>query len=260
MNSEMNHSETVFLRQLAPDDDTHLVRWFTPFAEEFLCGHGLLAAAIALHLADGASAYNFVTSKGTLLSAALVDSNGSAGLSSAPNPFTSTPITFNLAFPLSPPLPSLTPPYRHIDLYAEALSLPASDILSLSRDALNDVIIELREDVDFSAAGLEVDAKKLVEASPEGTRSQVLTSRGVGWTGKPGEFEFAKRVFAYGAEGGWPRSPCRVAHLLTFLKRYRSSYRLDLLLARSFLGREAWAKDLERRPAFASRWKGDHHR
>jgi predicted PhzF superfamily epimerase YddE/YHI9 len=198
----MNHSETAFLRRQAYNEDAYLIRWFTPFAEEFLCGHGLLAAAIALHLTYGGSSFMFVTSKGTPLSATLADSNNSTALSSSPNPFTSNAIAFNLTFPLSPPLSSLNPPYRHIDLYASALSIPASAILSLSRDALNDVIIELREDLDFSAEGLEVDAPKLVEASPEGTRSQVLTSRCVGWGGNlGGEFSFAKRVFAYGSEG-----------------------------------------------------------
>lgn len=197
----MNHSETAFLRRQGLDDETYLVRWFTPFAEEFLCGHGLLAAAIALHLTYGGPSFTFVTSKGTPLSATLADPNDSATSTSAPNPFASTAISFNLTFPLSPPLSSLNPPYRHIDLYASALSLPASAILSLSRDALNDVIIELQADVDFSAEGMEVDAKMLVEASPEGTRSQVLTSRCVGWAGNSGDCDFAKRVFAYGAEG-----------------------------------------------------------
>ncbi|ORY60393.1 hypothetical protein BCR35DRAFT_335015 [Leucosporidium creatinivorum] len=200
--SEMNQSETAFVRRLAPDKETYLVRWFTPFAEEFLCGHGLLAAVIGLHLKYGGSSFTFITSKGTPLSATLANPNDSVdpSESSSLNPFASTPISFNLTFPLSPPLASLNPPYRHIDLYASALNLPASAILSLSRDALNDVIIELRADVDFSAEGMEVDAKKLVEASPEGTRSQVLTSRCVGWAGNSGEFDFAKRVFAYGSE------------------------------------------------------------
>lgn len=192
--SELNHSETAFLRRLPgfeQGEDRYLVRWFTPFAEEFLCGHGLLACAIALHLAYptlSKEKYSFLTSKGVPLTAVL----------SPPSSATSPSTTFDLTFPSSPPLPALNPPYRFIASYAQALNLPESDILSLNRDALDDVIIELAPSVDLE--GMEVDAGELMRVGPEGVRSQVMT-RLVSTLG--GKVDWEKRVFAYGAEGEW---------------------------------------------------------
>lgn len=46
--SEMNLSETAFLRRRAPPDDGYELRWFTPAVEVDLCGHATLASAHVL--------------------------------------------------------------------------------------------------------------------------------------------------------------------------------------------------------------------
>ncbi len=64
--AEMNLSETAFV---VPQDDRFELRWFTPTTEVDLCGHGTLAAAHALWLAETVaadSAIRFVTRSGEL--------------------------------------------------------------------------------------------------------------------------------------------------------------------------------------------------
>lgn len=88
--------------------------------------------------------------------------------------------------------------------FAAALKLPVEAVIGLSQNELRDVNIELDPSVDFSAKNMFIDAVALLDASPPGTRSQVITSA---WSLDP-EVDFAKRVFAYGLEG-----ECCLKHL-----------------------------------------------
>lgn len=79
---------------------------------------------------------------------------------------------------------------------ANTLGIPPRQIVGLGRNSLMDLVIELDQDVDYSATGMKVDAVTLMKVSPTGTRSQILTSRG-----DHHGVDFVKRVFAYGSEG-----------------------------------------------------------
>ncbi|KAI5480286.1 hypothetical protein MNV49_001245 [Pseudohyphozyma bogoriensis] len=185
--NELNASETAFIRRVPSptnSEPTYLVRWFTPYAEEYLCGHGLLAAAIVLHQSYDGARFSFITSRDVALEAVLAPST-------APNT-----LAFTLTFPSVPPTPSLAPPETFVQSFATALNLPREAIVGLTCNELMDVNIELDPSVDFSAASMKVDAVALMDASPEGTRSQVISST---WA-KNGDYDFAKRVFAYGSE------------------------------------------------------------
>ncbi|GAA5913263.1 hypothetical protein JCM6882_000047 [Rhodosporidiobolus microsporus] len=179
--AELNQSETTFLRRQPSDPNSWLVRWFTPLAEEFLCGHGLLAAASALHSRYCGSTFSLVTIKGVPLAATL-NSSG-------------PPTTFTLSLPSVPPSPEFAPPEEYKLKYASALGIDPSSILELSCNALMDVNILLDPSVDFSAPKMKIDPVALMGASPPETRSQIVTSAGT----SP-EYDFLKRVFAYGGE------------------------------------------------------------
>jgi PhzF family phenazine biosynthesis protein len=73
--TEMNHSETAFLRA---GQDVWDLRWFTPLVEVDLCGHATLAAAHVLYTTGGARAsatIRFATRSGVLLA-----TSGEAGI------------------------------------------------------------------------------------------------------------------------------------------------------------------------------------
>ncbi|KAM0755821.1 Diaminopimelate epimerase-like protein [Meredithblackwellia eburnea MCA 4105] len=187
LSNELKQSEAAFVR-LVEETETYLIKWFTPFAPEWLCGHGTVAAAMALHLANPLSKeFKFVTPKDVKLSAVL---------SSTPTNSSTDAKSFTVTFPSVPVAPSLVPDDIYKTKFAEALGIEASLILELSQNELRDIIIDLDPGVDFSAESMKIDPFKLLDASPPGTRSQVVTSR---WT-RSDEFEFAKRVFAYGGE------------------------------------------------------------
>ena len=81
--------------------------------------------------------------------------------------------------------------------FLRVLELQRGDIVGLKRNELGDVVVEVREGVDFSAGEMQIDALELERACPVGTRSLILTGRGKGTDG----VDFEKRVFAYGCEG-----------------------------------------------------------
>lgn len=193
---------------------------FCPNQEEFLCGHGLLAAAEGVRRDRGATALKFVTSQGMLLSAEAMSSPDVV------------PATWKLTLPLSPVISDLKPADEYRGHFAKALGIDESLILELSCNALKDVNIELDPSVDYSAKAFTIDAMALMKASPPGTRSQVVTSAVLG----DSERDFAKRVFAYGGEGQlvssfWTFS-LRITHPWNYLFVSRSSHWIHLL----FLG------------------------
>ncbi|KAK5019876.1 hypothetical protein LTR16_000168 [Cryomyces antarcticus] len=182
---EMGHSETVFLRRLqTPDPSTYAVRWFTPYAEEPFCGHGVLAAAVALHQTHGLSSVRFEAFSGVKTSAVIAPSTSRAGAT-----------TVIMTFPSEPVDQTLDGAETVKRDFARALGIREEEVVAIGRNSLMDIVIELNPRIDFSAANMAIDPVKLLKASPARTRSQVVT----GAWGR-GTFDFAKRVFAYGSE------------------------------------------------------------
>jgi PhzF family phenazine biosynthesis protein len=157
---ELNHAETVFVRRRAAAPDHYDARFFTPYAEEPFCGHGILGAAHALHLATGLTRFDFSTRGGIAIAASVATrsqtwANGEE------------PVAVSMRFPASP-----------ADRTA-ALGIEESEIVRVGMNDLRDLIVELSADVDCSAAKMEFDPVALPGASPPSTRSQVITSESV---------------------------------------------------------------------------------
>lgn len=180
--SEMNHSETVFVRRKSTS--VYEIRWFTPTAEEPFCGHGVLAAAKALHDKYRLGAMDFCTFSGIDVSAS-IPSNQQCG----------TALKISMHFPSSPIVSRLAVSEDVRLGFAKALGIDEGMVVAIGQNELRDVVVEVHPDVDFSEAYMDIDPIALLSASPAGTRSQVITSRG----GKEG-VDFLKRVFAYGSE------------------------------------------------------------
>lgn len=234
LNRELNHSETVFVRQRQDSSPNEFdIRFYTPTAEEPFCGHGILGAAHALYAADLGSKFHFTTFTGIKASAFIIskDSSKVTGKESA---------TISMSFPSSPVLPSLRLSQDVRIGFAHALGIEPSTILEIGQNALRDIILEVDPEIDFSAAKMRIDPVALLGASPAGTRSQVITSS---WD-LDADVDFAKRVFAYGSEGRFPfplffflfGDGSLEAVLMASVGR--SSYGLDVLRAGAVLGRE----------------------
>jgi len=108
-----------------------------------------------------------------------------------------TTITISMRFPSSPVSDGSEFPESVKIGFAKALGINPSKIVALGRNDLMDMVVEVESSVDFSAdgGGCNIDAVELMNISPAGTRSQVVTS-----SGKSG-VDFLKRVWAYGGEG-----------------------------------------------------------
>jgi PhzF family phenazine biosynthesis protein len=118
--AENRHSETAFL--VARADGEFDLRWFTPEAEDDLCGHATLAAAYVLSLRGHASwPARFYTVSGVLT----VNRDGEQ---------------FEMDFPSRPPV-SCEPPAGLL----AALGLQEADVLRSSRDFL--VLVDHAETV-----------------------------------------------------------------------------------------------------------------
>ncbi|EXJ58606.1 hypothetical protein A1O7_06033 [Cladophialophora yegresii CBS 114405] len=223
---ELNQSETIFVRLDHPgkgdkcngtrDSDPgkdastrYLIRSFTPSKEEPFCGHGIVGAAYLLSCSaegypSGIPTMRFQTVGGIVVDAQVrpegeehtarinnvdrldVDLRRDYGVAR----------TMQLEIPAQPVDRWFT---EDLDLrrrIATALGIESAQVLALGRNALMDLVIELGADVDFSAGNMEIDAVALMEASPPGTRSQIITSAGARYG-----VDFVKRVFAYGSEG-----------------------------------------------------------
>lgn len=113
------------------------------------------------------------------------------------SPQNNQPVIISMSFPSSPILPSLVLSSDLKIEFAAALGIHENKILAIGQNELRDIVIEVDAALDFSAKNMEIDPVKLLNASPEGTRSQVITSA---WSKDCG-VDFAKRVFAYGSEG-----------------------------------------------------------
>jgi PhzF family phenazine biosynthesis protein len=187
---EMNHSESVFVRRRPNSTpSSYDIRWFTPTAEEPFCGHGILGAAHALHAAGYGTEFDFTTFMGIKASASIIPISAT----------TTDHATISMSFPSSPVLSSLALSEDVRKGFAKALGINESKILATGQNALMDIVLELDPDLDFSASKMHIDPVALLNVSPPGTRSQVITSS---WSLDP-SVDFAKRVFAYGSEGSF---------------------------------------------------------
>ena len=229
--NEMNQSETIFILGNGDNDATeYLIRSFTPSKEEPFCGHGIVAAAHLLYRSVSQCSgwiMRFVTVGGITVDAQLERTDPDKGFE-----FGEARI-IKLEIPAEPVKEWLDKDGVLRERIARSLGISASDILALGRNALMDLVIEVSDEVDMSAANMHIDAVDLMNASPAGTRSQIITSRGDACG-----VDFAKRVFAYGSEG-------KMSHVLVYLtlprqtdSGTRSRDRLDILCPDTILGSE----------------------
>lgn len=189
----MNQSETIFVKQAgAGSRGTYDIRSFTPFAEEPFCGHGIAGAAIVLNGRCAKQKITFRTVDGITVHAERL---GQAEMVSCES-LLGQVMTVKLQVPSVPITECLDHEVDLRDRLAQAIQISPFQILSLGRNSLMDLVVEVDCTVDFSAGRMNVDAVALMRSSPPGTRSQIITSEG-----RREGVDFLKRVFAYGSEG-----------------------------------------------------------
>ena len=185
----MNQSETMFVLlssgtgSMEDDDFTeYLVRSFTPFKEESFCGHGIAAAAILLCQSAGPTmgrAVRFQTIGGIRVGAykPVVDHV-------SPDVAFGKTYTVKMEFPAQRVEEWFNEDIQLRQQLARCLGLETVQILTLGRNALKDLVIELSDDVDFSAANMKIDEVALMKASPSGrgARSSRAKETGTGST------------------------------------------------------------------------------
>lgn len=188
---ELNHSETVFIRR-RPSAAPHVydIRFYTPYAEETFCEHGILGAAHALHLSTGLTTFEFATFTGIEILACVSTSSQTWANDE-------DTVSVSMHFPSSPVVDKLEPALEMKAGISAALGIDKDEILRVSMNDSTDLIVEISPQVDFSAERMAIDPVALLKASPPSTRSQVITSS---W-GLDEDVDFAKRVFTYGSEG-----------------------------------------------------------
>jgi PhzF family phenazine biosynthesis protein len=177
--SEMNLSETAFLRPLgSADENRWAIRWFTPAVEVDLCGHATLAATHAL-ASDG-----------------LVGPGGEVVFESNSGPLRAKVAEdggITLDFPLNPPKPGVAPA-----ALAEALGSDAW-IAVWDTGALGDLMLEF------------VDEASVRALRPDHTRRAALVDvgipRGVIVTARADDpeasgYDFVSRWFGTGVDVG----------------------------------------------------------
>jgi PhzF family phenazine biosynthesis protein len=155
--SELNLSETAFLKKLSPD--TYHLRWFTPAVEVQLCGHATLAAAHIL-FEENVIQSNQITF-GTL--------SGFLSVLKAEN-------SLIMDFPLQPVT-------RELDI-SSLLSIFGSKITQASL-ALDDIIVEL--DSEEAVRSFKPDFTKIAQLD---CRGLIITSKAY----QP--YDFISRFFA----------------------------------------------------------------
>ncbi|KAF4962264.1 hypothetical protein FSARC_9653 [Fusarium sarcochroum] len=187
---EMNHLETMFARlSISEKVTTYDVRCFTPTEEIGFCGHGLFAVALMLRKHCDGQIF-LKASDGRVAKAQLLqgdDANAEILLGA--------PAGIELLIPPLPVSGSLNENNELRTAFAKSLVIEPNQIEELATNAFNDVIIQVKHDVDFSYANPGIDAMGLHNASPSGTRAQIVTSRG----DRLG-VDYLKRVFWEGSE------------------------------------------------------------
>lgn len=177
--NEFNQSETSFLVKRL--DSEYEIKWFTPFQEEPFCGHACLASMMFLDLEYG-------------LSNVTLYSESYGGISIAASKVQNQ--VYQISLPVERPSEVYDP--ELVGKFAKAVGGKSDCINYLGLNGYNDYVIEVDPDkVDISLQS--ISASVLLDASPPGTRSQVLTARGL-LLKSPNNASWLKRVFAYGGE------------------------------------------------------------
>ncbi|KIV89086.1 hypothetical protein PV10_08692 [Exophiala mesophila] len=209
---ELNQSDTIFVRRASKQNElgnlesqkgatgsvstacVYDIKSFTPFKEEPFCGHGVVGATIALGDAGRVTGdVTFYTVDGIMVQAQLGAHSGEREQPGDSN--IGHKWTVKLQIPSVPVTEDFNQDLGLRERIASTLNLHTRQIVSLGRNSLQDLVIELEDSVDFSATRMTIDAVALMEAFPPGTRSQVLTGNGSRYG-----VDFVKRVFAYGSE------------------------------------------------------------
>lgn len=223
------------------------IKSFTPYKEEPFCGHGVVGAMIALGDAGRAAGdVVFYTVDGIMVQAQL-----GTPLVGRPGDVTvGERWTVKLQIPSVPVTEDLNLDEDLRARIASSLKLQARQIVSMGRNSLKDLVIELDDSVDFSASRMTIDGVALMEASPPGTRSQVLTGDGSRYG-----VDFVKRVFAYGSEGEF--DVVLGARDIMPTLDFRSSHGVHSLRSHPLLGFEVGQVKVERQADFRKDRRGD---
>lgn len=152
--SENRHSETAFV--LKKDGEFH-IRWFSPLAEVYLCGHATLAAAYALFFQENIEQKTIVfhSSRGRLI----VTRNGQL---------------LTMDFPINPPRPVAASP-----LFKNCFDIPPLEVYQTESDFL---FVYADED-DITNIGVHLD------------QIAKLPSEGVIITAPSEKYDFVSRCF-----------------------------------------------------------------
>lgn len=207
---EMFHSESVFVRQPGNGVGHFDIVFFTPFAEESFCSHGIMGATYVLSGVPPANqdGYSFRLRNG-IVAQTCVSSQTSSKRS-----LLGEIREIIMVIPSAPPSishASVTSEKTQIERFAQALKIDIDQVLHIGLNSLDDWVIELDPSLDISSMNMYIDPCTLLEASPKGTGSQIITTR----SRTPG-VDFYKRVFAYGSEGMKIKRRYFLAWILTF--------------------------------------------
>jgi PhzF family phenazine biosynthesis protein len=176
--TETNLSDTAFALPIDSPDADYALRWFTPEAEEDLCGHATLATAHALHEDSGTPAtVRFTTRRGILIAHSFAD--GSIALD----------------FPASPPVEAPAP-----EGLADALGADPVEVYRTG--ALRDLLVVLRD--ERAVHGVVPDMTAIARIERDDDVRGVIVTAPAADLGASG-YDFVSRFFA--PADGIPEDP-----------------------------------------------------
>jgi PhzF family phenazine biosynthesis protein len=171
--TETNLSDTAFVLPVDGPEADYALRWFTPEAEEDLCGHATLATAHALHEDRGTPAtVRFTTRRGILIAHSFADGG------------------ITLDFPASPPVGAAAPAGL-----AEALGVEPGEVYRTG--ALRDLLVVLRDEQSVRDVVPDLTAIARIERDDD-VRGVIVTAPAV-------DHDFVSRFFA--PADGIPEDP-----------------------------------------------------
>jgi PhzF family phenazine biosynthesis protein len=175
--TETNLSETAFALPVDGSDADYALRWFTPEAEEDLCGHATLATAHALHEDRGTPATVRFTTRGGIL---IAHSFAEGGVT--------------LDFPASPPVKAPAP-------VGLADALGAEPVEVYRTGALRDLLVVLRDEPAVRGVVPDLTAIARIERQDD-VRGVIVTARA---DQDSAGYDFVSRFFA--PADGIPEDP-----------------------------------------------------
>jgi PhzF family phenazine biosynthesis protein len=175
--TETNLSETAFALPVDGPDADYALRWFTPEAEEDLCGHATLATAHALHEDRGTPAtVRFTTRSGILIAHSFAEGG------------------VTLDFPVSPPVKAPAP-------VGLADALGAEPVEVYRTGALRDLLVVLRDEPAVRGVVPDLTAIARIERQDD-VRGVIVTARA---DQDSAGYDFVSRFFA--PADGIPEDP-----------------------------------------------------